>query len=948
MTTPSFAGFYRALWGRDPFPWQERLANVVATRGWPAALDIPTGCGKTSTIEIALWHLISAPEGSAPRRIVYVVDRRLVVDGTARHARAIADAIARADAQSVLGRVAQRLRALGGGDEALQVVTLRGGVPRDHAWAGDPLQPLIVLSTVDQVGSRLLFRGYGVSNAMRPVHAALIARDALLLLDEAHLSEPFRQTVHTLRPFVTDGEGAAAVPSLQLVLLSATLPADAEERFTLDTADRNAPALAARLGADKLAQLTTTADQDDAFARHMCDQVQALLSAEADTVLVVCNRVASARRVFDTLQAHSGGALDLALLIGPSRAVQREEQTKQWIDRVRAGRERQQGHSGAKPFVLVATQCVEAGVDFDVDALVTESAPLDALRQRFGRLDRLGQAPNRGAVRAVVVHRQRRTEDPVYGDRIEHTWEWLTRHAEASSGKATRGAAKLLPVIDFGLDAMGARLQSLAPHELELLLTERPNAPRLLPHHVEAWSETSAGSDLPAPSLFLHGPRGAPPVRIGWRADLERMKDRVLQPVESREATAALSLLPPSPGELVEVSLGTLRRWMDDARHTGADLEADVPVAAEEGLRIVQVTGRSRQLFRERYDGSWERIGAAAVRPGDLLMAPASQGGCDEYGWAPDSSAIVEDVAEVAHEQYRGEWVHRVHPQVRPAEWSRIQRGIADGLDEHELLSQLRDAVVPPTHAGTRMTLAWYDPARSGGALVLRAGLGVRGREFEPESTAGDDGSFIAEPVALDEHLRDVEHWVDCFAARLAVGETERVALLLAARWHDVGKCDPAFQALLRGEDAVSRFDRRPLLAKSGERAWRYRAAAPLPRGWRHEVLSTVMAADLIGHEPVEVRDLSLWLIATHHGRGRLFFDEVGATSSPAGACVVAGQSVVRPAGVTAQEIMADHAERGERLAARYGAYGLAYLETILRLADHRASARAAATGGAA
>ncbi|MGR9053683.1 MAG: type I-G CRISPR-associated helicase/endonuclease Cas3g, partial [Gammaproteobacteria bacterium] len=76
-----------------------------------------------------------------------------------------------------------------------EVVRLRGGIPLERAFLRNPLQPAIVLTTVDQIGSRLLFRGYGVSRNMRPIHAALTALDSLIILDEAHLSRPFLQTL---------------------------------------------------------------------------------------------------------------------------------------------------------------------------------------------------------------------------------------------------------------------------------------------------------------------------------------------------------------------------------------------------------------------------------------------------------------------------------------------------------------------------------------------------------------------------------------------------------------------------------------------------------------------------------------------------------------------------------------------------------------------------------
>src|SRR5262249_45216425 len=98
-----------------------------------------------------------------------------------------------------------------------------------------------------QVGSRLLFRGYGVSSRMWPVHAGLVGADALWLLDEVHLSRPLEQTLKA----ITEGHpndshngvlaNQARLAPFAFVRLSAPPGGEEVNGFSLDDTDRNNP-----------------------------------------------------------------------------------------------------------------------------------------------------------------------------------------------------------------------------------------------------------------------------------------------------------------------------------------------------------------------------------------------------------------------------------------------------------------------------------------------------------------------------------------------------------------------------------------------------------------------------------------------------------------------------------------------------------------------------------
>src|ERR1700722_1364269 len=104
MTTPTpdqFELFYKTIYDKaddpdfDAFPWQRRLAKRVHDGDWPRAIALPTAAGKTACIDIAVFALACRAK-EAPRRIFFVVDRRIVVDQAWLHSKHLAEMLCEA------------------------------------------------------------------------------------------------------------------------------------------------------------------------------------------------------------------------------------------------------------------------------------------------------------------------------------------------------------------------------------------------------------------------------------------------------------------------------------------------------------------------------------------------------------------------------------------------------------------------------------------------------------------------------------------------------------------------------------------------------------------------------------------------------------------------------------------------------------------------------------
>ena len=937
-----FAAFFCAIHGHDPFPWQQALIEQLASNNrWPDVLDLPTGSGKTAALDVAVFHLAlqaNCPRRCAALRIVLVVDRRLVVDDADRRAQRIAAALrdpsrCPAAGRGVVAEVARRLQRLAGCDEApLVAERLRGGVPLEHDWARTPTQPTILCSTVDQVGSRLLFRGYGVSNRMKPVHAGLLGEDSLILLDEAHLSEPFLQTLQAVHKI----GGANVTP----VVLTATPGGCYERPFQLGLEDRADPILKARIECAKPARLMKPIRNDPSatFARTARDMAERLRreGVAAPSVGVVVNRVDLARAIFERLSETEDAPFDCLLLIGRSRDVDRRE-IESKLDPFRTGNDEER--AAAAPLMVVATQCLEVGVDLDLDGLVTQAAPLDALRQRFGRVNRAGRSiPAAGAILVTTESLAKKADDPVYGDRIRKTWEALTTIATKES-------------VDFGVDALDRRLRR-AKIDVADLAALRARAPTLMPAYVDLWSQTSPPPAAdPEVDLFLHGTeRSSPEVSIVWRSDITAVD--LEDGGRADKLEGILELVPPRSAEMIEVPIWAAAAWLRRWNTARAARLADVP-EREDDLEV-EASATNRPAFRwaGADDPRTGLVSAGDLHVGDVLVVPAEYGGCDKHGWAPASREPVTDVADKAAWPYHGRrYAVRITPNVE--HWDRLSAVLA-GTDEpslDELLAALPvddasvDENLEPTpedgraRRNIRKALEALQGARGrpvfrypyglpsyGAILVARHGLKDAPRGYQPVTEDEEASRTASRPITLADHTVGVVTRVEQFTEALRFDEHLADDLRLAAILHDTGKADERFQLLLAGSDWWNRPDGR-VLAKSGRSsprgAW---ARAGLPKGWRHEARSVRLASADLRFEAAHDPYLVLWLIGTHHGHGRPFFHFVDPLDDQG------PQSLGYAFGGR------DWATLFDKLRRHYGVWRLAWLEAILRLADHRAS----------
>lgn len=510
--------------GNTPYAYQRQLAcgepsqisdTASARCGVPCTsrlINIPTGLGKTAAVVLAwLWNRVACGAESWPRRLVYCLPMRTLVEQTRDEIiRWIANLEQHADALGLDPAAREQLAWL----KTHSPVILMGGEENDDArreWDLHPERPAILIGTQDMLLSRALNRGYGMARARWPMHFGLLNNDALWVLDETQLMGAGLATSAQLQAF------RAAETNTYTWWMSATLQSAWLE--TPDTREMlvGLPASVTTSAPTGISKPLTPSPATDEKG------IATLIAATrpAGLTLVILNTVKRARAVYEALAKNKAFAatVDIHLLHSRFRPLERAAWRSQFLSRDTAAE---------KPRVIIATQVVEAGVDISANRLVTELAPWTSLVQRFGRAARYG-----GTANVVVLNiADEKTAAPYDFAELEAARDELHQLADVSIEKLVAHEQSLTP----------GRRAALYPYSPDFLL---------LRHEVDELFDTTpdlSGADLDISRYIRSG--ADTDCQIAWIAE------------------NPASDYTPSASELCSASIGDAKKFAETRKNT--------------------------------------------------------------------------------------------------------------------------------------------------------------------------------------------------------------------------------------------------------------------------------------------------------------------------------------------------------------------------------------------
>ncbi|MGB7159210.1 MAG: type I-U CRISPR-associated helicase/endonuclease Cas3 [Tepidisphaeraceae bacterium] len=830
----SFADAFGKLTGAaSPFPWQQRLYDRFVAGDLPDCLDIPTGLGKTSVI--AIWLLARAVQPMLPRRLVYVVNRRTVIDQTTDEV--------------------ERIRKNLPQPQHLAISTLRGQFADNHEWSADPSRPAVILGTVDMIGSRLLFSGYGIGFRLKPLHAGFLGQDTLIVHDEAHLEPAFQKLLIDIEE--EQKKSPKDFSPCRVLEMSATSRGGNDEKcFRLLENEKTEPTVKERIESSKTIHLIPCPDE-----KQLPDQIAKLAmkyEGSGRAILVFLRRVEDVEKVVNKLPPER-----TRQLTGTLRGRERD----QLVDDPIFCRFLPDAAAGNETVYLVCTSAGEVGVNISADHLVCDLSTFDSMAQRLGRVNRFGK---RDDTVVQVVH-------PVTFENNERD-------------ERRKKTLDLLHLLNG--DGNPKALGDLDPNARFAAFALPPTIPPVSDILFDAWAMTSIPGKLPGrPHVepYLHGiAEWEPPeTHVAWREEVGILTGELLA---DHPPETLLDVYPLKPHELLRDRSDRVWKHLQAiaARHP------DAPVWLIDDEGGVDPTKKLNELQDK------------AQIAGITVLLPPEVGGLTK-GLLDGKSKTADDVAD--------EW----YMDDRRSTQRRFRKRTDDPKPKREpemkLINEI-DLRPAEDDDDTGRDIVRPDDADENAELLP----GRFWRWYEHVATGDTDGSKTAElPIKWKHHTDDVVNGVEAFVKGLSLPDNIGRAITFAAKWHDLGKRRELWQRSIGNPNPTEWY------AKSGG-DWRWRDNTR----YRHEFGSLLDVERDPEFQSLDddTKDLVLHLIAAHHGYGRPHFPpERAIDPAPPDPARVAPLAVEVPL-------------RFARLQRRFGRWGLAYLESLLRAADYAASAK--------
>lgn len=891
MITP-FEEAFRSLTDFRPMNWQRRLYEHFVRNDVPTPCDIPTGLGKTSVVPLWLLALVRQAEfGNVrmPRRLIYIVNRRTVVDQATETVERLRGRLVEPESPDWQGHartlhaIAGTLRRLCATDGVpLAVSTLRGELADNEEWKADPARPAIVVGTIDMIGSKLLFSGYGDGRYYRTHHAGLIGQDALIVHDEAHLSPAFGDLLGAIsQEQVREAKGNGTLDVItrpvRVMDLSATSRGREVSAFKLKPEDEKDPVVQERLSAHKRLY-QHLASSDDSILPRIVDLAKAHESTSAK-ILVYIRSPEQAQQVASALAKFlgKGSGERVAVLTGTIRGHERD-QLVETNPVYRALLE--SGSRVSETVYLVSTSAGEVGIDMDADHLVCDLTTLDALVQRLGRVNRRG-GEGRYARVDVVGNATTKDKPSEVEQAVAVTLDLLQAWTKTS---------------EDGLDVSPGNIRRLlgdtSREAIEGAFSPRPDAPPLTDILLDAWSLTSIQTmpGRPEVASFLHGlTRDPPETFVAWRREISILAD-----ANTDEATLGV--------------------WFSACRIESRERLRDRTDRIKKALKALLKSHRRQDkdldffvvLLDERGGARWSSLSEIVGEHFNLayrtVLLPLAAGGLDKNGMLDPAAVepadgLVLDVAETGPTTERRErWVHR---RLTDAErFERLITGETFGASPAALREKERILLNQPEES--------EDDAERVDLVLL----------VTPKRSAMDNPETTSAQQSLDDHTEAIVTQMAAIAEKLCL-QNIRAALVTAARCHDRGKDRPVWQRYACNSNGSEPVAKAP----------RYLHPRALG-GYRHEFGSLLEAMEDGEVKACAECDLALHLIAAHHGWGRPHFEQRSYDTSHTSS----------ENNQAAYEVM----RRFGRLQEQFGRWGLAWLESLLRCADIAASRTAA------